>query len=216
MKLNLAASIPRLAIVEMNWTVLLFAASVVVLCTLLFCLTPVLAFDLAGLQSALKESGRSGAGGVHRQHIRALLVASEIAFAVLLLTSAGLLLKSFAKLLEVHPGFETADRITADLILPVKQFEEVPRRTAYYRDLFQRLKSLPGIRAAGGSLYFPCRPKLWLSTVWVEGSPVEDGLEPIVYYNLFAGDYFAAIGIPLRQGRFPTEAEMWEDHRNHV
>jgi putative ABC transport system permease protein len=216
MKLHVAASIPRLAVVEMNWPVLLFAAAVVIVCALLFCLTPVLAFDLAGLQSALKESGRSGAGGVHRQRIRALLVASEIALAVLLLTSAGLLLKSFARLLEVHPGFETADRVTADVILPVKQFEEVPGRTSYYRDLFRRLKFTPGIRAAGGSLYFPCRPKLWLSTVWVEGSPVEEGLEPIVYYNLFAGDYFTAMGIPLRQGRLPTEAEMWEDHRNNV
>jgi predicted permease len=76
--------------------------------------------------------------------------------------------------------------------------------------MIRQLRQEPGIEAAGGALYFPCRPKLWLSTVWVEGANVEEGLEPIVYYNLIAGDYFRAMGIPLKKGRLPSEEEMWE------
>jgi hypothetical protein len=66
------------------------------------------------------------------------------------------------------------------------------------------------MKASGAALYFPCRSKLWLATIWREAITVPKGEEPIVYYNLYAGDYFRALGIPLVRGRMPTEREMWE------
>jgi putative ABC transport system permease protein len=76
--------------------------------------------------------------------------------------------------------------------------------------LFVRLREASGIKTSGAALYFPCRSKLWLATIWREDMPVERGDEPVVYYNLIAGDYFRAMGIPLVSGRFFTERELWE------
>lgn len=213
LKVSLGDRFPRLAVADLHWPVLLFTALVVILCALLFGILPLFAGKAQRVHEDLKESGRSGSGGVHRRRVRSVLVASEVAFAVLLLCGAGLLLKSFAALLRVDPGFATDGRTVADVVLPPKDYESIPRRTSFYREMFRRLREEPGVLAAGGALYFPCRPKLWLSTVWVEGAAVEEGLEPIVYYNLFVGDYFQAMGITLKSGRLPMEEEMWENRQ---
>jgi len=120
------------------------------------------------------------------------------------------LLKSFATLLRIQTGFETDGRFTADVVIPADQYKDGAQRITFYRELFRRLNETPGMKAAGGSLYFPCRGKLWLATVWRDGVPVAKGDEPTVYYNLYAGDYFRVMGIPLRRGRLPTERELWE------
>ncbi|HUA58735.1 MAG TPA: ABC transporter permease [Verrucomicrobiae bacterium] len=209
LKYALAARLPRLAEAGLSAPVLLFTLALAVVSAVLFSLAPLTGFGSRSVHETLKEAGRTG-GGVRRQRLRTVLVAAEFAFASLLLVGAGLLLKSFARLLDVHPGFETANRVTVDVIVPANQYADAAKRIAFYRDLLRRLNETPGMKASGGALYFPCRSKLWLSTIWREGVPVARGQEPIVYYNLYAGDYFRAMGIPLLRGRLPTEKEMWE------
>jgi putative ABC transport system permease protein len=207
LRAGLADRIPRAGAVSLNLPVVTFAGLLVFLIGLVFSLAPLTAFGSGGLHQTLKEAGRGG--GLGRGKLRQALVAAQVAFTVLLLCSAGLVLRSFGKLLSVDPGFSTANRIVADVILPQQDYAPEGKRTEYFRDLFRRLREHPEFSKSGAALYFPCRPKVWFSTVWVEGSTVEPGLEPIVAFNLFAGDYFEAMGIPLKQGRLAAEEELW-------
>ena len=209
LKYSLAAKIPRLAEAGLRGEVLTFTLAITALSAILFSLAPILGLG-RDIHGTFKEAGRTGSGGIRRQQLRTILVGAEFAFATLLLVAAGLLVKSFTNLLSVHPGFEFDNRIAADVVLPASEYKNDARRVAFFRELFRRLHDASGITSSGGALYFPCRSKLWLATVWREGVSVPRGEEPVVYYNLYAGDYFRAMGIPLIRGRLPTERELWE------
>jgi predicted permease len=118
--------------------------------------------------------------------------------------------RSFANLLRVDPGFEPERAVYLDLYVPGSRYPDARAQTRFYRDLLRALEELPGVEAAGALLYFPYKPKLWPSSIEVEGRPVPPGDEPIVFFNQVAGAYFAAMGIPLHAGRLPTEQEIWE------
>jgi putative ABC transport system permease protein len=210
LKYSLVAQVPRLAEASLDLPVIVFTLFLAAASALLFSIAPMFGSASGNVHESLKESGRGGTASVQRQHLRTTLVAAEFAFAALLLAGGGLLLKSFATLLRIQPGFETAGRYTADIVIPADQYKDNAQRITFYRELFRRLNETPGIQASGGSLYFPCRGKLWLATVWRDGVPVAKGDEPIVYYNMYAGDYFKAMGIPLVRGRLPTGRELWE------
>lgn len=212
LKYELVAKLPRLAAASLSAPVLLFTIIVILICATVVTLASFGGFLELNLNSALRESGRSNSGGVRRQRLRTILVASEVVFAVLLIAGSGFLLKSFVKLMEVRPGFDPHNRVVVDVVLPSNTYNDDQKRSMFYREMFRRLSESPAIEAAGGSLYFPCRPKTWLSAIWRESTQVPEGHEPIAYYNLFAGNYFAAMGIPLRQGRWITEREVWEKH----
>jgi len=210
MKYYLAPELPRLNAAGLSVRALLFTLVVVVLCAIAVGLITSRGYLRGNWQVGLKESNRGNSGSVRRQRMRNALVASQVVFAVVLLVGAGFLIKSVSKLLSVSPGFNTSNRVVVDVVLPATQYKDTNTRTTFYRELFRRLSGMTGLEAAGGSLYFPCRPKLWLNSVWREGVELPEGQEPVVYYNLFAGDYFAAMGIPLRRGRLATEQEIWE------
>jgi predicted permease len=137
-------------------------------------------------------------------------VASQIAFACLLLVCGGLLMRSLHNLLQVDLGFDPRGAVVLDLSLPQSRYPDGAANTRFYRELTRELASTPGVASAGGLLYFPYKPKLWPSAIWVEDAPSIEGQEPVVYYNLIAADYFAAMGIPVLEGRTPTPEEMWE------
>jgi putative ABC transport system permease protein len=210
LKYYLVSEVPRLDRAGLSIPALLFTVAVVIVCAAVVGLVTSIGYLRRNLQDTLKESSRGGSGSVRRQRLRKALVASEVVFAVVLLVGAGFLVKSVAQLMRLSPGFEVDKRVVVDVVLPSIQYDDEPKRTSFFRAMFSRLSETSGVEAAGGSLYFPCRPKLWLSSVWREGVEVPEGQEPIVYYNLLAGDYFTAMGIPLRRGRTFTEQEMWE------
>jgi predicted permease len=190
---------------------LLFALGTATACALLVSLVPVLGFDHLEVSSVLKEAGRTGAVGVRRQRTRRVLVASQIAFACALLIAAGLLVQSLSRLLRVDPGFNASQALIIDLDVPADRYPGEARQRQFYRELLRRLDETRGIAASGALLYFPYHAKLWQGAAWAEGAAVVRGEEPIVYYNLFAGDYFRAMGIPLESGRLPTDREMWDE-----
>jgi putative ABC transport system permease protein len=130
-----------------------------------------------------------------------------------LLVCGGLLFRSVENLLRVDIGFQPQHALLFDLFLPNSRYPDAAAQTRFYRDLMRELGQTPGITAAGGLLYFPQRPKLWLSSIWREDTPVAEGDEPVVYFNLIAGDYFQAMAIPLKAGRLPTAREMWDERR---
>jgi predicted permease len=193
--------------------VLLFTAAIVIGSALMFSLAPIAATARADLRGSMNDGGRSGSGSAVATRIRRLLVAGQMALACVVLVSGGLLLRSLNNLLRVDTGFAAQNAMMFDVYLPTSRYPDAAHQTRFYRDLVRALRETPGVHSAGGLLYFPFKPKLWLSSLWVEDAPVQDGEQPIVYYNLAAGDYFKAMGIPLRAGRWPTEREVWEDAR---
>jgi putative ABC transport system permease protein len=209
----LRPDIPRIGSAALTPSVLLFTAIVAIGSALLFSLAPMLAMRRADLRRSMNDGGRSGSNSATSTRIRQILVASQMAFACILLVSGGLLLRSLNNVLRVDAGFRPQNAVMFDLYLPGSRYPDAAQQTRFYRALLRELGDTPGVQAAGGLLYFPYKPKLWLSSLWIEHAPVPDGEQPIVYYNLAAGDYFKAMGIPLEAGRWPGEREMWEDAR---
>ena len=210
---DLRPDIPRISDAALTPGVLLFTAAIAIGAALVFSLAPIAATARADLRRSMNDGGRSGSGSAVATRIRRLLVAGQMALACVLLVSGGLLLRSFDNLLRVDTGFAAQNAVMFDVYLPSSRYPDAAHQTRFYRDLVRALRETPGVHSAGGLLYFPFKPKLWLSSLWVEDAPVQDGEQPIVYYNLAAGDYFKAMGIPLRAGRWPTEREVWEDAR---
>jgi predicted permease len=205
--------IPRIAEAALTPGVLLFTAAIAIAAAAVCSLAPLADLRRANLRDALNDAGRTGTGGVGARRTRAVLVACQIALACALLVTGGLLFRSLQNLLRIDPGFHPKNAILFDLYLPASRYPDAAQQTVFYRELMRSLSETPGVQSAGGLLYFVFRPKLWLTSVWVEDAPVAAGEEPIAYYNLASGDYFQAMGIPLKAGRWPTAREMWEEDR---
>jgi predicted permease len=203
--------IPRIGDAALTAPVLLTTMGVSILAALLFSIAPLLDLRRADLREALTAGARGASGGPAMRRARGLLVACQMALACVLLVSGGLLLRSLENLIRIDPGFTPGHALRFELSLPASRYPDARAQTLFYRSLIRELSERPGVSAAGGLLYFPYRPKLWLTMAWPDGSTPVRGQEPVVFYNLIAGDYFLAMGIPLKAGRLPTPQEMWDE-----
>jgi putative ABC transport system permease protein len=194
------ANLPRLAEIGVNRTVFLFTAAVSVFTGVLFGLAPAWQVSKSDLNEGLKESGR-GSDGPRRHRIRALLVISEVALSIVLLIGAGLMIRSFSRLLAVDPGFKTDHVLTAFVSLPVSKYSNHDQEVTFFDRLIERLRNVPGVSAAGvvtdiplfggGSTGFD-----------VEGRPpAPPGQRAMTDYRIISPDYFAAMGMRLLRGR---------------
>jgi hypothetical protein len=191
--------------------------------TLLLC---ALATVLAGLLSALQASrpdltpglraggagarGGDGGSGAGSRRTRDALVVAELAVSLVLLTGAGLLLRSFARLLAVDPGFRTAHVLAFDLGLPADHVPTEARRR-FYAQVVDGLQALPGVAAAAAINAPPLNGGIWVSGWAAEGKPLPR-LDDIVSVDARAVTprYFAAMGIPLHRGRLLDAADILE------
>jgi predicted permease len=204
----LRPELPRVGEVGLNLPALGFTLVLMILTALLFGFAPAVGLGRENIHATLKEGGRSEAGGARQQRLRGLLVTSEVAFAALLLVGAGLMLKTFANLLRVNPGFQAERVIMMDLSLP---YSDKGRRETFTQELFARLKALPEVENVATMRYFPFHVRLWTVPVSREERPVPAGQEAIVHWNTVGGDYFRVMGIPLLRGRLPADGEKWEE-----
>ena len=195
------ADLPFVAEIGVNRTVFLFTAAVSVLTGILFGLAPAWQVSKSDLNEGLKESGRSGSGGPRRHRIRALLVISEVALSLVLLIGAGLMIRSFARLLAVDPGFKADQVLTAFVSLPVSKYSERQEQVAFFDRLLERLRNVPGVNAAGIVTNIPLYGGS--STGFeVDGRPEAlPGQRPMTDYRLTSPDYFTAMGMRLVKGR---------------
>jgi len=205
-----ADNIPRVAESNVGGTVLVFAASLSLLTSLLFGLVPALAATQTDLNKTLKEGSRGATAGLRHDRFRGLLIASEVAIALVLLIGAGLMTKSLWNLSRVNVGFQSDHLLTMDLTLPGSRYKEVQQRVTFFRQLLVRLEGLPGVGTVGANRYFPLRDRQFSNPIFVEGQPVPEGREPVVQYGGITSGYFWAMGIPLLKGRDFSEREMWE------
>jgi predicted permease len=172
----------------------------------LFGLLPALDAARADLHGTLKEGGRGASGtrgssGVHRA-----LVVAQVGLAVLLLVGAGLLVRSFAELTRVRVGFRSDHVLTAEIRVSGERYDSTVLVNRFYDRVLGDVRNTPGVRRVGGTMKLPMdgRP---LSTITVEGQPVDRQRQAEVAYNLVRGDYFEALGIPLVTGRVFTEQD---------
>jgi predicted permease len=206
-----AKQIPRLHEIAVNGPVLAFTLLLSALTGLLFGLAPALRLSRRDVQSNLQAAAR-GASSVNsvwgRGHnLNKLLVVAELALAVLPLIAAGLLIRSFARLQDVSPGFNPRNVLTLELTMSGRRYAERPVVLEIYRQLWERLERLPGVSAAGGVSHLPLSQMFAWGPITVEGRALAPGESFInADIRIIAGHYFQAMQIPLRSGR------LFNDH----
>jgi putative ABC transport system permease protein len=195
-----STTIPRLGLVRVDLAALSFTLLLSVAAGLLFGLAPALQAARADLHEALKQGARGATGGGART--RAVLVAGQVALALVLLVGAGLLLKSFARLQQVDLGFEPEQVVTARVTLPETRYADSTRQAAFFQTLLARLDALPGVRVAGAINWLPLSGLRSATNFWFGGRPIPpDPEQPGAVISVVDPDYFRAMGIPLRSGR---------------
>ncbi|HUG54713.1 MAG TPA: ABC transporter permease [Vicinamibacteria bacterium] len=193
--------VPALETVRLDSVVLAFTAVVSLLTGILFGLAPGLQASRDAMAPPLKDGARA-LESPGRERLRRALVASEIALSVVLLAGAGLLLRSLQHLQSVHPGFEPERLLTFDMNLPMNPYRDIPRRTAFFDSLLDRVRVLPGVTAAAATTDLPFQTERVPQNFLVEGEPVvEPGAEPEVFSRAVSPGFFSTLGIPLRRGR---------------
>lgn len=191
-------SLPRLHEIHPDLTVLAASMVTALVAGVLVGLAPAIVAGHADVREALQEAGRGTPGGRHR--LRSALVAGEIALAVVLTVGAGLLLRSFDKLLDVDPGFRVDHLLTLEMNIP-DRLTTADARRAFYGRFFERVTALPGVVSAGGTTRIPLGSTSVSTTVDVDGRPVPAGERPSVEFRRALHDYFATMGIPIVRGR---------------
>lgn len=202
--------------VGLNVSVLLWTLGVSVLTGIIFGLAPALHISRLNLNDSLKEGGKSEsaqAGGSRR--LRSALVVSEIALAVVLLASAGLLIKSFVRLQQVDRGFNTDNILTMVVRLPDAGYSKDPQIVNFFVQAMERIRSLPSVRSAGVINYLPLYGGLGSATGFkIEGRPEPPpGQGPSTDVRVVDAGYFETMGIPLLRGRNFSNLELREPRR---
>src|SRR5580704_5782929 len=195
------ANLPRLEEINIDWRVMAFTLTVSLATGILFGLAPALLTVRSDLNSVLKTSGRGNTGSRSRARWRNALVASEIASCVVLLTGAGLLIRSFLRLESVNPGFQPDHVLTMQIALPETRYSG-EKVALFYHQLVDRMRALAGVQYAGIARNLPLSGADASLNFVVENQPVESAAEQSrAKYRAASADYFAALGIPLVRGR---------------
>jgi putative ABC transport system permease protein len=187
--------------------VLGFTLGVSLLTGLAFGLMPAIHASRSEVSDSLKEGGRSSASASH-QRFRSILVASEVALALVLLASAGLMLRSIGRLLAVDPGFNTDNVLTMRVALPEAKYPKDVQVVAFYKQVLERIRALPGVRSASVVRPLPLTGDGWQTDFYLEGRPMPaPGQTPNSDFHMIDPDYLRVMGIPLLKGRAFTEAD---------
>ncbi len=195
-----AGSIPRVMDVTIDGTVLLFALGASVVTGVIFGVVPALQMSRTGAGAVLKEGGRSsvGAGG---RLVRSGLLVAEVALSLMLVVGAALLLRSFAKLTSVDPGFTPDGVLAFQVSLPQPAYPEDTNRLAFFDTLLERLEAIPSVTDAGAVQTLPMRGGYVLSFEIVGRPPARPGEEASANHRVVTPDYFSTLNIPVRRGR---------------
>jgi putative ABC transport system permease protein len=203
-----AQTVPRLREVNIDLVVLGVTLAICVGTGIIFGLVPGLASSRPELTEALKEGGRSSTVGTRRNSLRNGLVIAEVALALVLLSGAGLLIKSFARLQNVNPGFNPRNALTFEVSLPKIQYPDDASVVRFNNEAQRRVAALPGVQAAGFSTILPLAGTNSDWSFAIEGRPSDNNSpSPDEEKRQVSPDYFRAIETPLIKGRFFSDAD---------
>ncbi|HJU66455.1 MAG TPA: ABC transporter permease, partial [Gemmatimonadaceae bacterium] len=194
--------IPRLDEVRIDALVLGVGLAAALLTGLTFGIVPALSASRPNLSESLREGGRAGTAGRKGNRMRRVLVGAQVVLVVVLLTGAGLLIRSFIELQRVDLGFRPDNLLTARVSLPQARYQEPPQRLAFFESLLDRLRAIPGVTSVGAisDIFLDALPNS--TNFSIEGrefTPEEAGIE--VPLDVVSADYFRTMGIPLTRGR---------------
>jgi len=203
------ARLPRIEEIRIDGTVLAFTAGVSLLTGLLFGLAPALQASSADFHESLKEGGRQTGLGSGRQRLRGLLVVSEVALSLVLLIGAGLLIRSFVRVLDNDMGFDPSRVLALDLSLPLSSYGKPERQAAFFKELLERVGRLPGVQGAAVVSHLPLGGSNTNSGLLIEGRAWPQDELPLADNRLVSSDYFRVLRIPLLRGRtfIPRDVE---------
>ncbi len=198
---------PRADQISIDGKVFGFTLLISLLTGILFGLAPALQASRLSLSEVLKEGGRSS-GGIGHHHFRNLLVVSEVALALVLLSGAGLMLRSFLRLMSVDPGLDTHNILTADIKLPRNRYSP-PQQDAFYRQLLDRLRAMPGVEAASAAFPLPLSGAEEGIGFNIEGEHSTDSSQwrHSARPRCVNTGYFDTLNIQLQKGRVFTESD---------
>lgn len=202
------AGLPRVEEVGLDSVALMFAAGLSTITAILFGLAPAVQLSKLGVAAVLNESGRGDARGRARRAVRRGLVIVQLAFSVVLVVGAGLLLRSLIALNRVDLGFDTNHVLTAQLQLPQSDYPDDRSVIDFYRNLTERLRSAPGVTAAGAARILPLARPIGDWSITIEGRPLATPNEnPNGDFQSATPGYFEAMSMSLVRGRLITPAD---------
>lgn len=209
-----ALSIPMLATARVESSALLFTLGAALATGLVFGLAPAIFGTRGDVHEALKESARGSSDGRHRAWFREALVVSEISLACVLLVGAGLLIRSFSRLLEVDLGFKP-DNTAAWRVEASRQFPNLKEQSAYYEQLTAAIRALPGVEAAGCSDCLPLgRNRTW--GTGGEGVNYGPGGSPSAFPRIVDSTYLQTMRIPLLAGRYFDDRDTTDTEKSII
>jgi putative ABC transport system permease protein len=200
--------LPRASEIAVDGRVLAFTAAIALFTVVLFGLAPAVLMAKTDVSSALRAGGRGSSIGFRRNRLRSVLVVGEVALSIVLLSGAGLLMRSFYHLRSIDPGFDAHGVLTFSTDLPDAQYKTDKLQTEFYDAALERIRALPGVSAAGAGQIFPLAgTTIILTFVQIGKPPVPVGNQPSAGNGVVTPEYFAALRIPLKAGRYFTQRD---------
>ena len=197
--------------VGIDWRVLLFSLAVSVVAGAIFGLAPALQATRPNLVGTLKDTAAQG--GAAKTRLRSVLVVAQIAISLVVLISAGLVVRTLQQLQTMNPGFTPQNALTMSFDLGLQGYDEA-RGQQFYRQVLERVQSLPGVESAAVSSYIPLSLNYNSRTIFVEGKPAERGDNAPLAMNASVGPaYFKTMGTPILQGREFTDQDEEKSER---
>ena len=201
---------------SVSYPVLAFTGAMSIATALACGLASALEGSRPDVQQALAQGGRQVGGGLRHRRMRHVLVIAEIALAVVLLIGAGLMLRSFASIRQVDPGFDPTNVLTLRMQLPRAKYPDDPARIRFFRELTARVATLPGVQSVGAISYLPLAGLGAGTSFTIEGEPPPaPGQNKTTAVTVCDNGFFRTLKVPLVRGRFFTEEEM-QEKRNVV
>jgi putative ABC transport system permease protein len=200
------SSIPLISDVGFDPAVFTFLAVVAVLTGIVCGLVPALRATRVDLTSDLKEGVSNGSDGISRERLRSLLIVSETALALVLLVSAGLLMRAFLNLRDTNSGMVTENVLTMHIAASEQKYD-TSESILFYQPVLQRIRAIPGVRAAGLTSALPLQESYNYGYLRIEGRTQTPGEEPVAQQRIVSPGYFRALGIPVLRGRAFTERD---------
>jgi len=200
--------LPRASEIKIHARVIVFTVGLAILTGVLCCLIPALRAASIDLQTTLKES--RALGGWRRQYGRKLLVVAEVALSLMLLIGAGLLVKTFFRLQRVNPGIAADEVLTAEINLPESRYRDPAQVSAFYRELIERLETLPGVQGASLSTMRPLNGEARSDPFAIEGRPFDPTNMTAAGWQIVGANYFRTLGISILHGRDLTARDTDE------
>jgi putative ABC transport system permease protein len=200
--------LPAEADVQINGQVLLFTAAIVIVTSILFGIAPALHSARADLVESLKEGGRGATSGMGRRRVRNSLAVAEIALAFVLLSGAGLLVRSFYRLQQVNPGFDATNVITMQIPMTSEQYSDGPRIISYLEQVMEKIQAVPGVRDVAATDALPLEGWGDGMPFQIEGRPFVDiANRPSAGFKPVSPSYLSTLGMRLLKGRWLADSD---------